>query len=218
MDAITSHTSRSRQRSRIASETITSHDPISERWVLRSGLAGPILFVDQIGRPTEVAAGGTVDVSVEVVNAALSILNDDPDMCQEGAVHGYNYEVTVTPNWPGADAETQSVCLSLSEDRERHEFAFDAPDTAGTYDLTVEVVTPGSDNSASGVFELSVPDEGGERRPGDDPIDADPDNGTGGGGGGGSLFGGGSGLTAGFAGGLGFVLLLLILVVAVGGE
>lgn len=176
------------------------------------------MFVDSVTIPSEVASGGIVDVSVDVVNAALGVNPLDDDRCSKGIEAGYEYEVVVEPGW--AVEQSATNCLTVLENNATHEFSFDAPDTGGTYTVDITVEGTGTGFSAGGSFNIVVPDEGGSVRPDPDPIDGG--NGENGGNGDApaglieQLFG--SGVGVGFAGGLAFLLVVLVLLIAVGGE
>lgn len=211
------------QTSGVRGRQVTAHDPINDNWVVRRAGGGDTLFVDNISLPGEVGAGGIIDVTVEVVNAALSIGPSDPDSCSEGVDSGYEYRVTVNGDWPGA-AESRENCLEvgvpLNPSRETHQLPLDAPTTPGEYTINVTVEGVGSGFSSTGSFPLLVPEQGGDQRPGGDPVDGDePINGGDGGGGFlDEILGGGGGLALGFTGGLLFLVVLLVLLIAIGGE
>ena len=197
------------QQTDVSAQEVSAHDPINDNWVVRKGGGGDVLFVDSVTIPKEVASDGVVDVTIEVVNAALFISPTDADHCSQGGNAGYEYEVRVTPDWTNGSQRVN--CLDLAEDRAIHEFSFNAPESAGTYTVDVVVEGVGSGFSGSGSFEVVVPDEGGPTRPDPDPVD--------GGDGGGSPIpgiGGGSGFTLGLASGLGLLLILLVLLIVVG--
>jgi len=198
------------QQAGTLTQGVSAHDPINDNWVVRRGGGGDVLFVDSVAIPDEVASGGIVDVTIEVVNAALVISPTDADHCSQGGNAGYEYEVRVEPDWT---TESERVnCLDLAEDRATHQFSFDAPPTAGTYTVDVVVEGVGSGFSGSGSFEVAVPDEGGSVRPEPDPVD--------GGDGEGSPIpgiGGDSGFTLGVVSGLAVLVVLLVLLTVAGG-
>jgi hypothetical protein len=172
--AIAANTHRFRQHSR-QTAGVTAHDPINENWIVRVGGGSETLFVDQAAVTPEVPAGGIVDVTLEVVNAALVLGPGDDDHCSEGGNAGYNYRVIVDPSW--TTEQTTTNCVTLSEDRASHQFDFEAPDTAGveTVDITVEGV--GSGFSGGGSFEVAVTDSDGGDDGGGDPIRPGPGDG-----------------------------------------
>lgn len=210
---------RSQARGTAHQQTLSPSDPINSDWIIKESFAGPFLFVDEVTRPTTVAAGGTVDVGVTVVNTAIS--QGGPDQCRDGGKLGFEYTVRVEPSWTAA--EEQTVCHSNSESRDGQrlsfDFAFDAPDEPGDYELDVSVAGVESGDEGAGTFIVTVPDEGGDRRPDGEPVSPDPGDGGDGDSSGGNfldgLFGGGGGFTIGLVTGLaGLVVLLVLLTVA----
>jgi len=192
-------------------QQISAHDPINDNWVVRTGGGGDLLFVDSVALPEEVASGGIVDVVVEVVNAALFISPTDGDHCSQGGNAGYEYEVRVEPGW--TTESTTVNCLDLVENRATHQFSFDAPSSSGTYTVDITVEGVGTGFSAGGSFNVVVPEEGGSTRP--DPGERDGD-----GNGGETIIPGvgDSGFTIGLISGLALLVILLVLLIAVGGE
>lgn len=192
----------------VGARQITARDPINDNWVVRKAGGGDVLFVDSISIPKEVAAGGVVDVEIDVVNAALFISPTDGDHCSQGGNAGYEYEVRVEPGWTTEGTTTN--CIDLAEDNASHQFSFDAPSQQGTYTTDVIVEGVGTGFSASGSFETVVPSQGGNTRPEPEPID--------GGGDGSPLpgIGGGSGFGVGLIAGLGLLVVLLVLLIVIG--
>jgi hypothetical protein len=149
MESIVAHTQRNRRRSR-KSDGVVAHDPRSSDWILKDSVGGPIFFVDRIARPEEVSAGTPVDIEVELVNAAAFIAQTDPDFC-EAASHGFEYRVTVDPEW--TSDEQRSDCLTIFGNRDTKSFSFDAPSPTSTttydIDVTVEMVGSGNRNTTT---------------------------------------------------------------------
>jgi len=168
--AITAQTQRLRNTAR--RETVSSHDPINDGYVVRVGGGSEILFVDQVLIPTEVEEGGIVDVEIEVVNAATVISPTDDDHCSQGNNAGFEYEASVSID--DGDSESVTECVGLVENRATHTFSLDAPTTPGQYDVEITVEGTGTGFTGSGTEVLSVLEESGDTDPRPDPDPVDP--------------------------------------------
>ena len=116
--------------------------------------------------PNRIAPGGVVDVVPEMNNRANVILFD-PDRCSAGTFEGYEYTVTVDPEW--TSSVSQTVCHTMEFDvigSETFDFSFTAPSDTGTYDITVTVTLSDSGEADSTTMTLLVEEDAPVR---DDP-------------------------------------------------
>lgn len=168
--AITAQTQRLRSTAR--REAVAAHDPINDDYIVRLGGGSEILFVDQVRFPTEVEQGGTVDVEIEVVNAATIIDLQDDDACREGGTNGFEYEASVSIE--DGDSTSETTCLTLREGEKTHTFSLDAPTTPGQYDVEIAAKGTGTGFTGSGTEVLSVLEESEDTDPRPDPDPVDP--------------------------------------------
>lgn len=151
-----------------ATQPTTARDPLSNQFILKTGLLdSPILFVDTIAVTPEVAAGGVVDVEVIVTNAATGVTQNDPDICQAGSSNGFEYDITADPSW--TSAETVTDCTgpgSVGSNKYSYTFSFTAPASGGveTLDVSVQGATSGVGGSKS--YSVSVSEDSDQQRPG----------------------------------------------------
>lgn len=109
-----------------------------------------------------VAPGGVVDVVADVTNDALFISPFDPDACAGGVFNGYEYRLTVSPEWTSSERTVN--CLDMQENRASHSFDFEAPTAPGNYDVEIEVRTPSGKTRT--ITRTVRVEEGGGGRPG----------------------------------------------------
>lgn len=141
------------------------------------------LFVQTMEPNTmKVAPGGVFKMRFVVSNGALCVNNDDPACCGPGCQYedssicspynGYLYNLSVTPEWTDA-AETGVRCIETTEwgtgDHPKGPadgFSWQAPQSPGTYEVTVDFVassgdiqpSAASDAQASVTFQIEVAD------------------------------------------------------------
>jgi len=206
-------------------QQISAHDPINSGFTLKTGFGGtPIFFVASIGVSSEVAPGGTVTVEIGATNAAIRVSGDDPDVCRDGINDGFSYTATIDPEW--TDAVSRTVCLgSGMAAPEMETIEIPAPTVGGqsyTVDVTVANTNSGGGSTLTKTVTVPESNNGGDLDPGvgddDKETGDDTDNQPAMGGLLGLLFGGDvGGLGVGFAGGLAFLVVLLVLLIAVSG-
>lgn len=170
---------------------ITSHNPYSDTFVLQTDTTGPLWYAEDVRLPPRVAAGGVVDVAVDMVNERTVITPLNEDQCVDGLTNGLESEITIQPEW--TEAQTVTDCLPAGgflPSRRTHQFSFTAPTDPGTYTVSVEIRGTGSNEGGIETFRVVVPEDddggggggggGGIVRPGPGDGDDSPDNGGGG--------------------------------------
>jgi hypothetical protein len=168
---------------------VTFRSPYSDTFVLQEGAAGnPRWYVENIRAPDEVAAGGVVDVAVDMINKDRVVTPLNPNVCRDGAFSGLESEITVDPQFAPAKSVTDCLGITsgLNPTRRTHEFSFEAPTQPGEYEIDVTVEATGSGVGGTEPIFVVIPDRGsgGGDGPGVRPGPGDPPPGGGGGGGG----------------------------------
>lgn len=108
--------------------------------------SGELEIEEAIVRPQEVVPGGTITVSVTVVERAAWINPGDPSLCNPtgaGTPSGLQCEVGVFFNTGDELVEdSQQQCVPMwnsTNGREEFTFRFDAPENTGSFDVTIDM-------------------------------------------------------------------------------
>jgi|APHM01.1.fsa_nt_gi hypothetical protein len=131
------------------------------------------LIAEKLSVPESVAPSGRVPVRFDVSNGAAAINAFEPDCCGPecgtnfigSPLNGYAYRAIIDPQW--TDSETVERCLGTTEvgtSTDTVDATFEAPDTTGTYGVTVRVEGQNSKSGVQTTVQTSI-EEGGESSP-----------------------------------------------------